>query len=100
MSTSETTTDHDKIRNWVEQPKGRPAIVKGTEGKDNEGILRIEFRPQVSPHFWLRAKSDRANYAWQSQLRCLSLWSATCVYTAPCLASRRHVCLFVSVSSS
>ena len=44
MSTSETTTDHGKIRNWVEQRNGRPAIVKGTEGKDGEGVLRVEFR--------------------------------------------------------
>jgi glutathione synthase/RimK-type ligase-like ATP-grasp enzyme len=28
----------------VERRQGRPAVVKGTEGKDGEGILRIEFR--------------------------------------------------------
>lgn len=44
MSSSETTTDHDTIRKWVEQRKGRPAVVKGTEGSDGEGLLRIEFR--------------------------------------------------------
>ena len=44
MSTSETTTDHAKIRSWAEQRHGRPAVVKGTEGGDGEGILRIEFR--------------------------------------------------------
>jgi len=56
--------------------------------------------PQVSPHFWFRAKSDTANCAWQTQLRCLSLWSATCVYITPCPAPRPHVCLFVSANSS
>ncbi|WP_428487462.1 hypothetical protein [Rhodopila sp.] len=44
MSSSATTTDHKTIRNWVESRKGRPAVVKGTEGEDGEGILRIEFR--------------------------------------------------------
>ena len=44
MSTSNTTTDHKVIRKWVERRQGRPAVVKGTEGKDGEGILRIEFR--------------------------------------------------------
>jgi len=44
MSTSEATTDHNTIRKWVESRNGRPAIVKGTESKDGEGILRIEFR--------------------------------------------------------
>jgi hypothetical protein len=28
---------------------------------------------QGSPHFWLRAKSNIANYAWQTRLRCLPL---------------------------
>ncbi|MBS0639416.1 MAG: hypothetical protein JSS43_06065 [Proteobacteria bacterium] len=44
MTTSDTTTDHGKIRKWVESRNGRPAVVKGTEGDDGEGILRIEFR--------------------------------------------------------
>src|ERR1700712_4143018 len=44
MSSAETTTDHKTIQRWVEARKGRPAVVAGTEGKDGEGILRIEFR--------------------------------------------------------
>jgi len=44
MSTSETTTDHETIRKWVESRNGRPAVVAGTEGNDGEGILRVEFR--------------------------------------------------------
>jgi glutathione synthase/RimK-type ligase-like ATP-grasp enzyme len=44
MSSSHTTTDHDTIRKWTEARKGRPAVVKGTEGSDGEGVLRIEFR--------------------------------------------------------
>lgn len=44
MSSSATTTDHNAIRKWIETRNGRPAVVKGTEGKDGEGILRVEFR--------------------------------------------------------
>ena len=40
MSTSHTTTSHDKIRAWAEARKGRPARVK-TKGEG--GILRIDF---------------------------------------------------------
>jgi hypothetical protein len=40
MSSSETTTDHDQIRRWVEARGGHPARVKG-QGKG--GILRIDF---------------------------------------------------------
>ena len=40
MSTSETTTDHDTIRQWVEARGGHPARVKG---RGPGGILRIDF---------------------------------------------------------
>lgn len=40
MTASQTTTDHDKIRKWVEARDGHPARVKGA--KDG-GILRIDF---------------------------------------------------------
>ena len=43
MSSSETTTDHDTIREWIEKRGGIPTVVKGTEGKDGEGILRVDF---------------------------------------------------------
>lgn len=43
MSTATATTDHAKIRRWVEANNGRPACVKGTgKGKD-PGVLRIDF---------------------------------------------------------
>lgn len=43
-SQSNTTTDHDEIRRWVEEHDGRPASVRGTEhdGED-AGVLRIDF---------------------------------------------------------
>jgi hypothetical protein len=41
-STTNTTTDHDEIRRWVEQHGGKPAIVRGTRD-DGGGVLRIDF---------------------------------------------------------
>lgn len=41
-SQSETTTDHKKIKQWVESRKGKPAIVEGTESKGS-AVLRIDF---------------------------------------------------------
>src|ERR1044071_8071759 len=39
---SKTTTDHEEIRNWVEERGGHPAIVKGTE-KGDSALLRIDY---------------------------------------------------------
>ena len=44
-----TTTDHDEIRRWVEDHDGRPASVKGTEGGDQAGVLRIDFPGGAGP---------------------------------------------------
>jgi hypothetical protein len=48
MSEGKTTTNHDEIRRWAEERGGRPATVKGTEGKkgkDHEaGVLRLDFQ--------------------------------------------------------
>ena len=40
---SNTTQDHDEIRNWAEERGGKPSHVKSTESKDDIGILRIDF---------------------------------------------------------
>lgn len=41
---SKTTTDPETIRQWIEERKGRPMIVKGTESKgEGAGLLRIDF---------------------------------------------------------
>lgn len=39
---SNTTTNHDEIRQWVEARGGRPAIVKGTE-RGESALLRIDY---------------------------------------------------------
>jgi hypothetical protein len=40
---SKTTTDHKEIRRWAEERGGKPACVKGTGGKDDTGMIRLEF---------------------------------------------------------
>ena len=40
MSDAQQTTDHERIRRWVEERNGRPARVKSTKPG---GILRIDF---------------------------------------------------------
>jgi hypothetical protein len=42
-SKTNTTTDHDEIRRWVEEHGGKPASVRGTESGDGAGVLRIDF---------------------------------------------------------
>jgi hypothetical protein len=43
MAAAEKTTDHETIREWVEERGGHPAAVRGTGTGDDPGILRIEF---------------------------------------------------------
>ena len=40
---SQTTTDHEEIRQWAEARQGRPACVKGTGERGDMGVLRIDF---------------------------------------------------------
>jgi hypothetical protein len=40
---SRVTTDHQEIRQWVEERGGRPARVKGTDKRDSTGVLRIDY---------------------------------------------------------
>jgi hypothetical protein len=44
VSQAQTTTDHEEIRAWIEQRKGRPSVVAGAVGSDGEGIQRVDFR--------------------------------------------------------
>jgi hypothetical protein len=43
MSTSKTTIDLKKIQDWAEERGGKPSKVKGIDGKEGGGILRINF---------------------------------------------------------
>lgn len=40
---SQTTTNHDEIKRWVEERGGFPAAVKATEKESDPGMLRIDF---------------------------------------------------------
>ena len=71
-----TTTDHDEIRQWVEQHDGRPAQVRGTEGRDEVGVLRVDFpggsgEGDLQPISWddWFAKFDESDLAFLYQER-------------------------------
>jgi hypothetical protein len=47
MTNAVTTTDHEAIRQWVEERNGKPASVPGTAKHDEDvGLLRIDFVEQ------------------------------------------------------
>jgi hypothetical protein len=41
--TSQITTDHNQIRQWAEERNAKPACVRGTGGKHDVGMLRLDF---------------------------------------------------------
>lgn len=44
MSSAQRTRNHDTIRKWIEQRKGRPSVVRATaENGRKGGLLRIDF---------------------------------------------------------
>lgn len=43
MSEAKTTTNHDEIRRWAEKNGGRPSRVRDTGGKNDAGLLRLDF---------------------------------------------------------
>ena len=40
---SKVTTNHGEIQRWVEERGGSAARVKGTEGRTDGGLLRIDY---------------------------------------------------------
>jgi hypothetical protein len=42
-SQAHMTTEHEEIRQWVEERGGYPATVRGTESGDEPGVLRIDY---------------------------------------------------------
>jgi hypothetical protein len=73
-SKSKTTTDHDEIRQWVEEHGGRPVQVKGTGSRDEAGVLRIDFpggagEDRLEPLDWddWFAKFDESDLAFLYQ---------------------------------
>jgi hypothetical protein len=43
MSEAKITTDHEQIKQWVEERGGHPARVKGTNEKGTAGVLVIDY---------------------------------------------------------
>lgn len=43
MASAEPITDHEKIREWAEERKGKPTCVRGTGDKNDIGMIRIDF---------------------------------------------------------
>lgn len=51
------TTDHEFIRHWAEERDGTPSRVKGTGGREDPGMIRIDFpgysgRESLEPITW------------------------------------------------
>ncbi|HZQ20793.1 MAG TPA: hypothetical protein VFA90_19045 [Terriglobales bacterium] len=42
-STSRALTDHDEIRRWAEERDAKPACVRGTGGRGDVGMIRLDF---------------------------------------------------------
>ncbi len=40
---SHTTTDHDEIRKWAEARGAKPSCVRHTGGKNDVGMIRLDF---------------------------------------------------------
>jgi hypothetical protein len=43
MASAEPVTDHRRIREWAEERGAKPACVKGTGGKNDTGMIRLDF---------------------------------------------------------
>jgi len=43
MAAAKVTTDHEFIRKWAEERKARPSCVRGTGGRGDIGMLRLNF---------------------------------------------------------
>ena len=42
MASAHPLTDHEEIRTWAEERGAKPACVKGTGGKDDTGMIRLD----------------------------------------------------------
>jgi hypothetical protein len=43
MASAEPITDHRRIREWADERGAKPACVKGTGGKGDTGMIRLDF---------------------------------------------------------
>lgn len=67
-SKTNTTTDHETIRTWVEEHGGTAASVRGTQNGDEAGVLRVDFpggagedaREHISWDEWFKKFEDNS----------------------------------------
>jgi hypothetical protein len=60
QAASHATIDHQEIQRWAEERQGEPACVRGTGGKGDTGMIRIDFpgggraasREKLQPISW------------------------------------------------
>ena len=43
MASAHPLTDHEEIKRWAEARKAKPACVKGTGGKSDPGMIRLDL---------------------------------------------------------
>jgi hypothetical protein len=43
MASAQPLTDHRRIRDWAEARNAKPACVRGTGGKNDTGMIRLDF---------------------------------------------------------
>ena len=80
MAEAKTTTDHTKIKKWVEDRGGHPARVRGTGDKDGGGLLRIDY-PGYSGE-----KSCRRSLGANSSMPLIRTTSHSCMRMRPIAA--------------
>jgi hypothetical protein len=69
-SSGNVMTDHEEIRQWAEERGAKPACVRGTGGKSDTGLIRLDFPgysggdslEEISWDEWF-AKFDEQNLA-------------------------------------
>lgn len=67
MSTARPLIDRDEIQRWSEERKATPACVKGTGGKGDTGMIRLDFPGysggdslvEISWEDWFKTFEDR-----------------------------------------
>jgi hypothetical protein len=66
MASAQPVTDHQKIRRWAEARGAKPACVRGTGGKADPGMIRLDFPgfsgsdslQEISWDEWFKAFDD------------------------------------------
>lgn len=66
------TTEHDRIREWVEDRNGKPSTVKSTHSDDDPGLIRLDF-----PGYSGGTRSRRSRGTSGSRSSTTATWSSS-----------------------